>query len=52
MAITGKTAAEIIYSEADATKIYMGLKAWKQSPDGKVLKSDVVVAKNYLNKEH
>lgn len=51
-AITGKTAAEIIYSEADATKIYMGLKTWKQAPDGKILKSDVSVAKNYLNNEH
>ena len=51
-AITGKTAAEIIYSEADAKKIYMGLKTWKQAPDGKILKSDVNVAKNYLNKEH
>ena len=51
-AITGKTAAEIIYSEADATKIYMGLKNWKQAPDGKVLKSDVAIAKNYLNEEH
>lgn len=51
-AITGKTAAEIIYSEADATKIYMGLKTWKQAPDGKILKSDVSVAKNYLNVEH
>ena len=51
-AITGKTAAEIIYTEADAKKIYMGLKTWKQAPDGKVLKSDVAIAKNYLNKEH
>ncbi|WP_084274457.1 virulence RhuM family protein [Crocinitomix catalasitica] len=51
-AITGKTAAEIIYTEADATKIYMGLKSWNQAPDGKILKSDVVVAKNYLNTEH
>jgi len=51
-AITGKTAAEIIYTEADATKIYMGLKTWKQSPDGKILKSDVSIAKNYLNEEH
>ncbi len=51
-AITGKTAAEIIYTEADATKLYMGLKAWKHSPQGKILKSDVVVAKNYLNEEH
>jgi len=51
-AITGKTAAEIIYSEADASKIYMGLKTWKQAPDGKILKSDVSVAKNYLNQAH
>jgi hypothetical protein len=51
-AITGKTAAEIIYSEADATKIAMGLKTWKQAPDGKILKSDVTIAKNYLNEEH
>lgn len=51
-AITGKTAAEIIYSEADATKIYMGLKTWKYAPDGKILKSDAIVAKNYLDKEH
>jgi hypothetical protein len=51
-AITGKTAAEIIYSEADATKLYMGLKTWKDAPDGKILKSDVVVAKNYLAHEH
>lgn len=51
-AITGKTAAEIIYTEADASKIYMGLKTWKQAPDGKILKSDVTTAKNYLNKEH
>ena len=51
-AITGKTAAEIIYTEADAAKIYMGLKTWKQAPDGKILKSDVAVAKNYLNIEH
>jgi len=51
-AITGKTAAEIIYNSADATKIYMGLTNWKQAPDGKILKSDVTVAKNYLNKAH
>ena len=51
-AITGKTAAEIIYSSADATKIYMGLTSWKQAPDGKILKSDVAVAKNYLSKAH
>lgn len=51
-AIHGKTAAEIIYSEADATKIFMGLKSWKKSPEGKILKSDVSVAKNYLNEKH
>lgn len=51
-AITGKTAAEIIYTSADATKLYMGLTNWKQAPDGKILKSDVVVAKNYLNEVH
>ncbi len=51
-AITGKTAAEIIYTEADATKIYMGLKTWKDAPKGKILKSDVSIAKNYLNTEH
>ena len=51
-AIQGKTAAEIIYSEADATKIYMGLKSWKNAPDGKVLKSDVSIAKNYLEEQH
>jgi len=51
-AITGKTAAEIIYTEADAKKIYMGLKTWKHAPDGKILKSDVAIAKNYLNEEH
>ncbi|PHS20481.1 MAG: cell filamentation protein Fic [Kangiella sp.] len=51
-AIQGKTAAEIIYSEADATKIAMGLKTWKNAPVGKVLKSDVSIAKNYLEAEH
>jgi len=51
-AITGKTAAEIIYSSADATKLYMGLTNWKYSSDGKILKSDVSVAKNYLNEQH
>jgi len=51
-AITGKTAAEIIYSEADSTKSFMGLKTWKQAPKGKILKSDVIVAKNYLSEEH
>ena len=51
-AITGQTAAEIIYTEADATKLYMGLKAWKAAPDGKILKTDVAVAKNYLSHQH
>lgn len=51
-AITGKTAAEIIYSEADAGKIFMGLKTWKDAPRGKIMKSDVNVAKNYLSEVH
>lgn len=51
-AITGKTAAEIIYASADATKLYMGLTSWKQAPGGKILKSDVTVAKNYLSEAH
>jgi hypothetical protein len=51
-AITGKIATEIIYTSADATKLYMELTNWKQAPDGKILKSDVVVAKNYLNEAH
>lgn len=51
-AIQGKTASEIIYNEADATKIYMGLKSWGKSPAGKILKTDVSIAKNYLEEEH
>ena len=51
-AITGKTAAEIIYTSADAKKLYMGLTNWKHAPDGKILKSDVSIAKNYLNEQH
>ncbi|MDR2942087.1 MAG: virulence RhuM family protein [Treponema sp.] len=47
-AITGQTAAEIIYTNADKNKQNMGLKTWKNSPDGRILKSDVLVAKNYL----
>ncbi|WP_019779784.1 virulence RhuM family protein, partial [Streptococcus sobrinus] len=47
-AITGNTAAEIIYHKADADKNQMGLTTWKNAPDGRVLKSDVTVAKNYL----
>ena len=51
-AITGKTAAEIIYTEADAAKLFMGLKTWKAAPNGKILKSDVAIAKNYLSEQH
>jgi hypothetical protein len=51
-AITGKTAAEIIYTTADAEKLHMGLTSWRNAPDGKILKSDVAVAKNYLNEQH
>ena len=50
-AITGQTAAEIIYSKADHTKEHMGLTTWKNSPDGRVLKSDVSIAKNYLQEK-
>nr|DAQ85445.1 MAG TPA: virulence protein RhuM family [Caudoviricetes sp.] len=48
-AITGQTAAEIVFYSADHEKDHMGLKTWKNSPDGRVLKSDVTVAKNYLD---
>lgn len=51
-AITGKTAAEIIYDSADATKIHMGLTNWKHAPDGKIMKLDVSIAKNYLGEAH
>ena len=51
-AIQGKTAAEIIYSEADAQKVFMGLKTWRNAPEGKILKSDVSVAKNHLEEAH
>ena len=51
-AITGQTAAELIYASADAATIYMGLMTWKHAPGGKILKSDVTVAKNYLNEAH
>jgi len=47
-AIVGKTAAEIVYSSADSNKEAMGLTTWKNAPDGRILKSDVTVAKNYL----
>lgn len=48
-AITGQTAAEIIYSKADHTKEHMGLTTWKNAPDGRILKLDVSIAKNYLD---
>lgn len=48
-AITGETAAEIIYNRVDNNKPNMGLTNWKESPDGKILKSDVIIAKNYLS---
>lgn len=48
-AITGQTAAEIVYTNANKEKEHMGLTTWKNSPDGRILKSDVTIAKNYLN---
>ncbi|MBS9783387.1 MAG: virulence RhuM family protein [Pasteurella sp.] len=50
-AIHGQTAAELVYSKADASKEFMGLQTWKNAPDGRILKSDSVVAKNYLSVE-
>lgn len=50
-AITGQTAAEIVYSRADRDKDNMGLTTWKNAPDGRILKSDVRVAKNYLDEK-
>lgn len=50
-AITGKTAAELIYERVDSEKIHMGLTTWKNSPDGKIMKYDISIAKNYLNEE-
>ena len=50
-AITGKTAAEIVYDSADHTKENMGLLTWKRAPEGRILKSDVTVAKNYLDEK-
>ena len=50
-AIAGKTAAEIIYDNVDHSKEHMGLTTWKNSPDGRILKSDVTVAKNYLTEK-
>ena len=50
-AVTHQTASEIIYNRADHTKEHMNLTSWKHSPDGKILETDVVIAKNYLKKE-
>ncbi len=50
-AITGQTATEIVYNRVDANKDNMGLKTWENSPDGKILKSDVIIAKNYLDEK-
>lgn len=50
-AITGQTAAEIVYNSADSSKKNMGLTTWKNAPDGRILKSDVTVAKNYLDEK-
>lgn len=50
-AIAGQTAAEIVYSRADRTKEHMGLTTWKNAPEGRILKSDVSVAKNYLDEK-
>ena len=50
-AITGNTAAEIVYNRVDSKKVNMGLTNWDKSPDGKILKSDVSVAKNYLDEK-
>ena len=50
-AITGQTAAEIVYTKADHTKEHMGLTTWKNAPDGRILKSDVSIAKKYLEEE-
>jgi len=50
-AITGKTAAEIVYDGADHTREHMGLTTWKNAPDGRILKSDTAIAKNYLDEQ-
>ena len=51
IAVIGMTAPEIIYNRVDANKDNMGLQTWKNAPKGKILESDVVIAKNYLSKE-
>ena len=50
-AVSGNTAAEIVYNRADSQKEHMGLTSWKNSPNGKIYKSDVTIAKNYLNEK-
>ena len=50
-AVSGNTAAEIIYNRADSEKEHMGLTSWRDAPNGKILKSDVVIAKNYLSEK-
>ncbi len=50
-AITGKTAAELIYERVDSEKLNMGLTSWKNSPNGKIMKYDISIAKNYLNED-
>ena len=50
-AVTHQTAAEIVYDRADAEKPHMGLMTWKNAPDGRVVKSDVTIAKNYLSEK-
>lgn len=50
-AISGKTAAEIIFETADSQKDYMGLTTWKNAPNGRILKQDVIIAKNYLQEK-
>lgn len=50
-AVSHQTAAEIIYNRADSKKNYMGLTNWRNAPRGKIIESDVVIAKNYLTKE-
>ena len=50
-AVHGNTAAEVIVARADHNKEHMGLTSWKNAPDGKIVKTDVTIAKNYLAKE-
>ena len=50
-AITGKTAAELIYERVDSDKLHMGLTNWKNSPNGKIMKYDISIAENYLNED-